>query len=189
MIKYCCKDFQKVQQCFPNLFYDKKGNYIKGEIEFSARYEKIKSKRGIPWDIVFCSSGKGCIQDCYEIKILLNNQNPLPRVFEIGGRIKELAVKRSRKIIDLHINYDESCCLGVRINSNIALSSFILNKVYPYFVWQAYFDKYGKMPPCGEYPHNKSEALKEFEKERHKSGRNDLCPCGSGEKYKNCCLG
>src|SRR3990172_11411336 len=22
-----------------------------------------------------------------------------------------------------------------------------------------------------------------------KSGRNDLCPCGSGKKYKRCCLG
>ena len=21
-----------------------------------------------------------------------------------------------------------------------------------------------------------------------KIGRNDLCPCGSGKKYKNCCL-
>ena len=22
----------------------------------------------------------------------------------------------------------------------------------------------------------------------HKIGRNALCPCGSGKKYKNCCL-
>jgi hypothetical protein len=22
----------------------------------------------------------------------------------------------------------------------------------------------------------------------HKMGRNDLCPCGSGKKYKKCCL-
>jgi hypothetical protein len=22
-----------------------------------------------------------------------------------------------------------------------------------------------------------------------KTGRNELCPCGSGKKYKNCCLG
>ncbi|HNY18141.1 MAG TPA: SEC-C metal-binding domain-containing protein, partial [Treponemataceae bacterium] len=22
-----------------------------------------------------------------------------------------------------------------------------------------------------------------------KTGRNDPCPCGSGKKYKNCCLG
>lgn len=25
-------------------------------------------------------------------------------------------------------------------------------------------------------------------KREHKIGRNDLCPCGSGKKYKNCCL-
>ncbi|MBP9521733.1 MAG: SEC-C domain-containing protein [Enterococcus sp.] len=23
----------------------------------------------------------------------------------------------------------------------------------------------------------------------HKIGRNDPCPCGSGKKYKKCCLG
>ena len=22
----------------------------------------------------------------------------------------------------------------------------------------------------------------------HKTGRNDLCPCGSGKKYKKCCM-
>ena len=25
-------------------------------------------------------------------------------------------------------------------------------------------------------------------REHKKIGRNDLCPCGSGKKYKNCCL-
>lgn len=25
-------------------------------------------------------------------------------------------------------------------------------------------------------------------REYNKIGRNDLCPCGSGKKYKNCCL-
>ena len=25
-------------------------------------------------------------------------------------------------------------------------------------------------------------------REYHKIGRNDPCPCGSGKKYKNCCL-
>lgn len=25
-------------------------------------------------------------------------------------------------------------------------------------------------------------------KREHNIGRNDLCPCGSGKKYKNCCL-
>jgi uncharacterized protein YecA (UPF0149 family) len=23
---------------------------------------------------------------------------------------------------------------------------------------------------------------------RHEPARNDLCPCGSGKRYKNCCL-
>ncbi len=28
-----------------------------------------------------------------------------------------------------------------------------------------------------------------FKREQPKVGRNDLCPCGSGKKYKNCCMG
>ena len=31
---------------------------------------------------------------------------------------------------------------------------------------------------------NKKPSIREHEK----IGRNDLCPCGSGKKYKNCCL-
>ena len=34
---------------------------------------------------------------------------------------------------------------------------------------------------------NKSEGKKAARNDDH-VGRNDLCPCGSGKKYKNCCL-
>ena len=26
-----------------------------------------------------------------------------------------------------------------------------------------------------------------FDNKKEKTGRNELCPCGSGKKYKNCC--
>ena len=29
---------------------------------------------------------------------------------------------------------------------------------------------------------------KSIESDVQKIGRNDLCPCGSGEKYKKCCI-
>jgi SEC-C motif len=35
---------------------------------------------------------------------------------------------------------------------------------------------------------NKSKGLKSFSKAGPKVGRNDPCPCGSGKKYKKCCL-
>ena len=38
--------------------------------------------------------------------------------------------------------------------------------------------------------HQKSETLRKdtvVKVESQKVGRNDLCPCGSGKKYKSCC--
>ena len=32
-----------------------------------------------------------------------------------------------------------------------------------------------------------NSAIKKPKVNEHKVGRNDLCPCGSGKKYKNCC--
>ena len=34
---------------------------------------------------------------------------------------------------------------------------------------------------------NKGEVAKAKKNSEH-IGRNDLCPCGSGKKYKNCCM-
>jgi hypothetical protein len=39
--------------------------------------------------------------------------------------------------------------------------------------------------PAGEEP----PSLSTFRREGPKLGRNDLCPCGSGKKFKRCCLG
>ena len=36
-------------------------------------------------------------------------------------------------------------------------------------------------------PEEKPEAFIPFQREAPKVGRNDLCPCGSGKKYKKCC--
>jgi uncharacterized protein YchJ len=38
--------------------------------------------------------------------------------------------------------------------------------------------------PAGFQPNEIKGALKA----KHKLGRNDPCPCGSGRKYKKCCL-
>lgn len=35
-----------------------------------------------------------------------------------------------------------------------------------------------------KYMHRQRTVVREYQK----IGRNDLCPCGSGKKYKNCCL-
>lgn len=38
------------------------------------------------------------------------------------------------------------------------------------------------------YGTNILPAVDTFRRENGKVGRNDLCPCGSGKKYKKCCL-
>ena len=182
-IEYLPAEMEKVQRYFPNLHYDT--GAVKGEINFRARYELSGRKKKEEWTIIPCSSGNDCIQDVYEIEIHLNGQI---KVFEVGGRIVKLAKQLDKPIIDLHLYpNDMSCCLGLfSPNTKETLSEFVIHKVYPYFVWQAYFEKFGKIPPCGEYPHGK-QGEQELQDHVLSTGRNDRCPCGSGKKAKNCC--
>ena len=47
--------------------------------------------------------------------------------------------------------------------------------------------------PCPTNPvfhmHNSAQKPETYRRPEPKTGRNDLCPCGSGKKYKHCCLG
>ena len=185
MIEYSDAELNAINLCFPNLFY-KNGN-IRGEIDFRAEYKCSGSKKNTYWEIVPCSSGDGCIQDVYEIEIDLHACPP--RVFETGERIERLAEKLGKQIIDLHLYpNDGSCCLGIfSIREDETLSEFVINKVFPYFVWQAYYEKFEKIPPCGEYSHDR-QGVGEFIEHKANLGRNQPCSCGSGKKYKLCCL-
>ena len=179
------RELNEINLTFPNLF--KSGSLIVGELDFSARYKIANLKHN--WVIERCSSGSDCIQDCYEIEIrLTEKRNGLPKVYETGNRIKNLAVKLGKPIIDLHLYPDEEdCCLGLYLPyHNLSLSEFVQNRVYPFFVWQAYFEKYNEIPPCGEYSHGK-DGLEEFKAELIKTGPNNPCPCGSKKKFKKCC--
>ena len=186
MINYDPSEMRKIKDVFPNLYYDSGKNVIKGEIDFSARYHLPDRKKNKEWKIVPCSSGKDCVQDVYEIEINLNYKPPL--VLEIAGRIDQFAEKLGVNKIDLHLFPNGTCCLGL-FTSRVGetLSEFVFNKVYTYFVWQAFYEKFKKKPPCGEYSHGEL-GKHEFEKHRNKLGRNQLCTCGSGKKYKNCCI-
>ena len=182
-IEYTPAEMEKIQCRFPGLYYDE--GVVKGEISFGARYELSDRKKKKEWIISDCSSGKDCIRDVYEIEIHLNGK---PKVFEVGGRIKNLAKELGRPIIDLHLFPDGSCCLGIfLVNEKETLSDFVINKVYPYFVWQAYFEKFEDIPPCGEYSHGE-RGRQEFQKDVFQMKRNDRCLCGSGRKFKVCCI-
>ena len=49
-------------------------------------------------------------------------------------------------------------------------------------------DRMDKLTQKLKNPSNMSEALAQLAQKR-KTGRNDPCPCGSGKKFKKCCLG
>ena len=185
MILYNKQDFLLLENDFPDLYYDAENNIVKGELSFSACYKNEGKKGKDKWMIFPCSDEKDCFQGYYEVAIYLNNSVPI--VYETSKKIQKLAEKLGRPYADLHLYGDNRCCLGLGINTNLSLSTFIKNWVYPYFVWQSYFTKYNKVPPCGEYSHEMEIARKEYLNDIKNLGVNDICSCGSGKKYKKCC--
>ena len=186
MINYNPSEMRKINDIFFNLYFDGNKNVIKGEIHFSARYQLSDRKKNREWFIVHCTSGKDCVQDVYEIEINLST-NP-PQVLETASRIHQFAEEHGITKNDLHLHSNGNCCLGLfTFRESETLSEFVFNKVYPYFVWQAYYEKFKKIPPCGEYSHGKA-GVQEFKEHRKLLGRNQLCTCGSGKKFKYCCI-
>lgn len=208
MIKCSPKEFNELQEkYFQNLYFVENENKIKGELDFHARYINVGCNGIDKWNIEPCDRNENnCIEDVYSIEIDFNKPdiNRYPVVFETDERIKKLAGSLGKSLIDLHLYTDGSCCLGVFSPfDNLSLYSFVFERVYPYFVWQAYFSKYKKIPPCGECPHDLEKAIySRIEDEQNNrnlllskwkdiltgNNRNKPCPCGSGKKYKKCCI-
>ena len=209
MIRYNPNGLEKLKKTFPNLDYIKDKETIEGELNFCSRYKKITCNNISKWEIEFCDkSNNGYIEDVYSIKICLDKKdsfNGFPVVFETDERIEKVADSLKKSLNDLHLNNpDKSCCLGIFSPSYCpSLYDFVIKVVYPYFVWQAYFEKYRKIPPYGQCPHNSQDAIdvriKDEENKRNffrakqkekpsGNNRNKLCSCGSGKKYKKCCF-
>ncbi len=171
MISYNKKDFLLLKNYFPDLYYDEKRNIVKGELSFSVCYKNQGREGKDRWVIFPHSNETDYLKGYYEIAIHLNDMLPIiyetnkikiPVVYEISNKIKALAKKLGKSYADLHLYDDYKCCLGLGINKNLLLSEFIVNWVYPYFVWQAYFEKYNEIPPWGEYSHNIEDAKLEY---------------------------
>ena len=180
------RSLEKINQFFPDLrIVD---GEIKGQIAFSSKYVQNKHKK---WMIESCNSynDSECVKGRYQIRIAASPMGVF-EVFETEGKILKLAKKLNISNHDLHLHNDGSCCLDfiLAIDPKLDIKDFILNKVYPYFVWQAYFEKFRSVPPSGEYSHG-DKALVEFINYVKAMNRNDYCFCGSGKKSKRCCNG
>ena len=185
-MKFTDNSLQEIKHYFPDLkVVDEE---ILGEIAFTAKY--VQNKRG-KWMIESCNlpSDPECVSGKYQISITAN-QTGVFKVFETKGEIAGLAKQFNKPFSDLHINNDGSCCLDfyLAIHPKLEIGKFILSKVYPFFVWQAYYEKFHSVPPIGEYPHDLIMARREFINNVKQITRNDICFCGSGKKFKRCCM-
>ncbi len=198
MMKVNDKEIQWLESHFPNLHYEAKAQKIVGELDFCAYYDQVSRNLTIGNGYAVQNT---FIQDVFEIEIRLDSidSNGWPKVYEIGGRYRKIAKKCKVETIDLHMYSDDgACCLGIKPGPerNLKVSNFILNLIIPFFYRLSYTEKFGitaaRNDLWGEYSHGE-KGLREYEKEifniyKLDLGRNDLCPCGSGKKYKKCHL-
>ncbi len=197
-MKITDSDIRWLSSDFPNLYYDADSHKILGELDFCAVYDQESGKVAIA-DLA--EETDFLIQDVFDVEICLNDLdvNGWPKVFEVGGKYLRIAKKCEVPIIDLHIYPDNrACCLGIkyRDNKQLYIKEFLHELVIPFFYRLSYTDKFGidraRKDLWGEYSHGDKGQIEHFleimDIARHNPGRNDLCPCGNGKKYKRCHL-
>jgi hypothetical protein len=94
------------------------------------------------------------IKDTYKIRVNLlamPNRNSYPLVYETDGRIKKIADRKKLPVYDLHVNLDNTLCLGLSERfheyypNGFTLDQFFEN-LGSHFYWVSYFDRYNKEP-------------------------------------------
>lgn len=197
-------DVAWLRSAHPGLQFDAAAGNITGELSFCAAYDGAGGKLHIEGGEV---DGRlremdGFICDAFELHIALDSESASfrgwPKVYVVGGRAGSIAEKCGVEIRDLHVEEDSSCCLGIRYTPerDRTLQRFLEEIVIPFFYRLSYTDRYGidaaRSELWGEYAHGDAgglqhrRAMAEFA--ARSEGRNRPCPCGSGLKYKRCCL-
>ena len=203
-LKLAARDVEWLASVFPSLWYERETQKIVGELSLCACYEEATGRVTIEYFEVDqrIRQSRRFLCDAFEIEIRLDSKsveaNGWPRVYEVGGRHKEIAKRCGVATTDLHINLDGSCCLGIREapDRNLTIQRFMYALVIPFFYRLSYTERWGiqaaRRDLWGEYSHGEEggvEYLSEmWELAQSDPGRNGPCPCGSGIKYKKCCL-
>ena len=184
------RDQQELDLKHPTLNCSLSRKAVWGTLSFACSYDSLSK------ELVHENTESNYIQDNYEIRIDFNEFDTFgfPKVYEESGKILNFADRKKVKLEDLHINTHDknSVCLGIFPEySWDGVSRFIRDKITPFFYWQSYRRVYGTEPWEG-YAHDvdgifQAMALqpKNISKGRY---RNINCPCGSGLKYKKCCM-
>ena len=145
---------------------------------------------------------KGVIRDAYEVEIFAPKSGFLavPTVKEVAERIPRTP--------DNHVNPDGTLCLGTRLETrrqyqkDPTLMGFVKHLLIPFLYSHSYKEKYGEYP-YDDLPHGEAGTLQHYKDifnidsdmhallllkvivEDNYRGHNP-CPCGSGEKLRNC---
>ncbi len=185
------QDRQALAICYPKLNCSLLRRTIWGTLDVAHSFDQDKK------EIIHDNSASNYICDSYEIRIefTLPDKFGFPKVYEESGIIRRFAQEHGIDLEDLHLNKedDDSCCLGIFPEYQWqGVAAYIRDKVVPFFYWQSYRRVNGKSP-WESYSHGNSGiveamtmSLPNVAKGR---SRNKICPCGSGRKYKKCCLG
>ena len=193
-------DLDSLSASFLNLRYDSAAGVIEGELELHAAYDRGQQKLSIGSDDE-TSSMETYLSDSFSIRIETDalDHNGLPTVYEVGGRHALIADRENIEVIDLHFYPNGACCLSLQLfaDRRVTLVEFIDELVVPFFYRLSYTDSYGlrsaRQYLWGEYSHGDKgfrEYLSDIDRmAKHGLGRNELCVCGSGRKYKRCHLG
>lgn len=173
-----------------------------------AKYPKLNLTKSSDGSLYYVINGEidiidheGYLWGTFQISILFHRTYPkgFPILFDKS--------KSFPWNIDWHISSSGECCVCNKIESieksikGITVLEFVDDYVVPFYSNQIYKRKYGRYVN-GEYSHNDEgiwEALEEEFKTKNrktimgileqvgkKRGRNDLCYCQSGLKFKNC---
>ena len=192
-------DLQWLQDTYPGLSYDPDARVVSGDLDFCASYDATSDRlriEGATPDPAVQSEGRIC--DSFSVRIELekvaDSVIDWPTVYETGGRCASVATALEIPQLDLHVSLDGSCCLGIQTDPGPhSLERFIDELVVPFFYRVAYAERFGiarvRQDLWNEYRHG-ADGLRDrlSDLSTPRVGRNSPCPCGSGRKYKACCL-
>jgi len=150
------EDRRWVSQNYPQLKFSQECEIVvlEGSFDFVAAYVEQEDRYVINPNEPD-ASGLKIIRDSYEVKITLHNEKSvLPKVQEVGGRIKSVAETHGMQLADLHIYPDNTLCMVGPFDGRIDLTlpQFLDGPVLQTFYDQSYFEKYGRWIR-GQYSH------------------------------------
>lgn len=192
-IKLSPEDIEWLNAQYPKLQIDTFAKTITGDFAFTRSYEGYE------------------ISDSYTIQISLQTarNSMLPKVYDLSGKIVEMAKRYKMKLIDLHINSDGSFCTAIHDKEHeLFIDGFtiqeFMHKAVEHFLFQmSYFDKEGRLP-WGEYAHGHLghlelyaeggidlERLLELLEKKELAqalltNRQSKCLCGDKKKLRKC---